>query len=40
LVRVYRKDSPLVPNVFRRGDRAEAKPAVPAWRMTVDELFE
>jgi len=26
--------------VYRKGDTAEAEPAVPGWRMSVDELFE
>jgi hypothetical protein len=25
--------------MFRRGDIADAEPAVPGWRMPVDELF-
>ena len=27
------------PVVFRRGDTADAEPAVPGWRLTVDDLF-
>jgi hypothetical protein len=26
--------------VLRRGEMAEAEPAVPGWRIAVDELFE
>ncbi len=40
LVRVYRADDPENPTVYRRGEIAEAEPAVPGWRMPVDELFE
>ena len=40
VVRVYRADSPLAPTAYRRGAQAEAEPAVPGWRMAVDELFE
>ncbi len=40
VVRVYRADSPNVPTVYRRGEQAEAEPAVPGWTMPVDELFE
>jgi Uma2 family endonuclease len=40
VVRVYRADAPLVPTVYRRGAQAEAEPAVPGWRLAVDELFE
>jgi Uma2 family endonuclease len=38
LVRVYRADSPS-PTIYRRGQAAEAEPAVAGWRMSVDELF-
>jgi Uma2 family endonuclease len=38
-IRVYRADQPDVPTIYRRGDVAEAEPAVPGWRMPVDELF-
>jgi len=40
LVRVYRADDPDHPTLYRRGEVAEAEPAVPGWRMPVDELFE
>jgi Uma2 family endonuclease len=40
LVRVYRADAPEHPTVYRRGEVAEAEPAVPGWRMAVDELFD
>lgn len=40
VVRVYRADNPDVPQVFRRGEVADAEPAVPGWRMPVDDLFE
>jgi Uma2 family endonuclease len=39
VVKVYRADSPDEPTVYRRGQVAEAAPAVPGWRMPVDELF-
>jgi Uma2 family endonuclease len=39
VVRVYRAGSPSVPTVYRRGDTAEAEPAVPGWTMPVDDLF-
>lgn len=39
VVRVYRATDPDRPTVYRRGDVAEAEPAVPGWRMAVDELF-
>jgi Uma2 family endonuclease len=40
VVRVYRADRPDAPTVYRRGEIAEAEPAVPGWRMAVDDLFE
>jgi Uma2 family endonuclease len=40
VVRVYRADSPTTPTVYRRGEQAEAEPAVPGWKFPVDELFE
>lgn len=39
VVRVYRADDPEHPTIYRRGDTAEAEPAVPGWRMAVDDLF-
>lgn len=38
-VKVYRADDPDNPTIYRRGEIAEAEPAVPGWRMAVDELF-
>jgi hypothetical protein len=40
VVRVYRAASPDTPTIDRRGEIADAEPAVPGWRMPVDELFE
>lgn len=40
VVRVYRAGSPEAPTAYRRGELAEAEPAVPGWKMPVDELFE
>jgi Uma2 family endonuclease len=39
VVRVYRADRPNQPAIYRRGDIAEAEPAVPGWTLTVDDLF-
>jgi Uma2 family endonuclease len=39
VVRVYRSTTPDVPTVYRRGDTGEAEPAVPGWRMSVNDLF-
>ena len=40
VVRVYRSESPDAPAVYRRGETAEAEPAVPGWKFSVDEMFE
>jgi Uma2 family endonuclease len=40
VVRVYRADSPQQAKNYRRGELAEAEPAVPVWTFPVDELFE
>jgi Uma2 family endonuclease len=39
LVHVYRRSAPDQPTTYRRGEVAEAEPAVPGWRMPVDEIF-
>lgn len=39
VVRVHRATSPDAPTIYRRGDVAEAEPAVPGWAISVDELF-
>lgn len=39
-IRVYRASGPETPVIYRRGEVAEAEPAVPRWRFPVDELFE
>jgi Uma2 family endonuclease len=39
-VKVYRASDPNNPTVYRRGEIAEAEPAVPGWTMPVDELFD
>lgn len=39
VVRKYTAADPKHPTVFRRGEVADAEPAVPDWRMPVDELF-
>ena len=38
-VRMYRASDPDKPTVYRRGEIAEAEPAVPGWTMPVDDLF-
>ena len=38
-IRVYRATDPQNPALYRRGEVAEAEPAVPEWTFAVDELF-
>jgi Uma2 family endonuclease len=38
-VRVYRTTAPLNPAEHRRGEMADAEPAVPGWSMQVEDLF-
>ncbi len=40
VVRKYEASDPENPVVFRRGELADAEPAVPGWTMPVDALFE
>lgn len=40
VVRAYRSTDPTTPVIFRRGQTADAEPAVPGWSMLVNELFE
>lgn len=40
VIRVYRAADPENPTVYRRGEVAEAEPAVPGWRFPVDELWD
>ena len=39
IVRVYRASDPLAPVIYRKGERAQAEPAVPGWSMPVDDMF-
>jgi Uma2 family endonuclease len=39
VVRAYHTGNPDKPLIYRRGDSANAEPAVPDWAMQVDELF-
>ena len=38
-VRVYRAGEPESVSVYRRGEIAEAEPALPGWKFPVDSLF-
>jgi Uma2 family endonuclease len=39
VIKSYKASDPDNPVIFRRGEIADAEPAVPGWRMAVDELF-
>jgi Uma2 family endonuclease len=39
VIRVYRVSDPEKACIYRRGEIAEAEPAVPSWTMAVDDLF-
>jgi hypothetical protein len=38
-ITVYRASAPDIPTLDCRGDMAEAAPAVPGWRLLLDELL-
>jgi len=40
VVKCYSSENPDAPRIFRRGDVADAEPALPGWKMPVDELFD
>jgi Uma2 family endonuclease len=40
VVKVYRASDPNNPTIYRRGDLAEAEPAVPGWKISVNSLFD
>ena len=40
VIKSYKASDPEHPVIFRRGDRADAEPAVPGWQITVNDLFE
>lgn len=39
VIRRHRATDPEKPTIYRRGQSAEAEPAVPGWTMLVDDLF-
>ncbi len=40
VVKSYSAENPDEPRIFRRGEIAEAEPAVPGWTIAVDDLFD
>jgi Uma2 family endonuclease len=39
VIKSFNVNDPDTPKIFRRGDIADAEPAVPGWRISVDEIF-
>jgi Uma2 family endonuclease len=39
-IRSFRKDAPDTPEIFKEGEAAHAEPALPGWRLSVDEVLE
>jgi Uma2 family endonuclease len=40
VIKVHRATEPNEPTIYRRGDIAEAEPAVPGWSMAVADILE
>ncbi len=40
VINAYHADAPDTPRVFRSGDIADAEPALPGWRVAVDEILD
>ena len=40
VIRKYTAGNPAAPTVFRRGEVADAEPAVPGWTLPVEDLFD
>jgi Uma2 family endonuclease len=40
VIKSYKASHPENPVIFRRGEIADAEPAVPGWQMAVDALFD
>src|SRR5207248_2677182 len=38
-ISVYRQHAPTEPTLFQSGETADAEPAVPDWRVAVDDLL-
>ena len=38
-IAVYRSADPKTPTIYRRGESADAEPALPGWRIEVNRIF-
>jgi Uma2 family endonuclease len=39
VIKSYSAENPVEPRIFRRGELADAEPALPGWAFPVDDLF-
>ena len=40
VIKSYTRENPNEPQIFQRGEITDAEPALPNWKMAVDELFD
>jgi Uma2 family endonuclease len=40
VIKSYTRENPDTPKIFKRGETANAEPALPHWTFEVDELFD
>jgi Uma2 family endonuclease len=40
VIKVYRKSDPANPAIYKKGESAEASPALPGWKFPVNNLFD
>ena len=40
IIKSYHRKNPDEPQIFKRGETANAEPALPDWKIAVDELFD
>jgi Uma2 family endonuclease len=40
VVRAYRASEPTTPTIYKKGETAEAEPALPGWSLRLDELMQ
>ncbi|HMS39213.1 MAG TPA: Uma2 family endonuclease [Pyrinomonadaceae bacterium] len=40
IIKSYSADNPETPKIYKRGEIANAEPALPNWEIAVDELFD
>lgn len=40
VIKSFHRNNPNDPKIFRRSETGDAEPALPGWKISVDELFE